>query len=440
MDPMRYRNVGRSGRRSLLFAGFVAAVRRATYAQQQPPMLETLTQWLAAPAKTRKLALERCLDRIQSMEPSIHAWVQVSPQRNAAQDRLSGIPYGVKDIVETRGLATEYGSPIYKGRIGTTDAAIVREMRKHGAILLGKTQTTAFAYLTPAPTRNPRDLEHTPGGSSSGSAAAVAAGMVPFTIGEQTRGSVLRPASFCGVTGFKPTYGLLSMDGVLPLSKSLDTLGFFTHTPADMSALWDSLGYSIGPSEDFDLGAPEPLPDVEPAMAAAYKNALSRLRKAGATIRPIDIAATLAKLAEANLTVMLYEGARFHKQRYEEFGNRLADLADLVRRGLQISVGRYDETLQNIDSCRAQFAEQFKRTPVILTPAAVGPAPAGLASTGNPRMNAPWTALGTPAISIPMPVGTALPLGLQLTAERGGEARVLQTAVRLQNMLGSQPI
>ena len=118
----------------------------------------------------RKLALQRCLDRIQTMEPSIHAWVQVSPQRNATLGRLSGIPYGVKDIVEARDLATEYGSPIYKGRIGTTDAAIIREMRKHGAILLGKTQTTAFAYLTPAPTRNPRDLEHTPGGSSSGSA------------------------------------------------------------------------------------------------------------------------------------------------------------------------------------------------------------------------------------------------------------------------------
>ena len=440
-NPLEYQNVGRLSRRKFLFAGFVAAVGRATtYSQQQASIPETLTQWLGASAKMRKLALQRCLDRIQTMEPSIHAWVQVSPQRNTTRGRLSGIPYGVKDIVETKGLATKYGSPIYKGRIGTTDAAIIREMQKRGAILLGKTQTTAFAYLTPAPTRNPRDLEHTPGGSSSGSAAAVAAGMVPFAIGEQTRGSVLRPASFCGVTGFKPTYGLLSMEGVLPLSKSLDTLGFFTHTPADMSALWDSLGHSLGGSEDFDLGAPEPIPDVEPTMAAAYKNALSRLRNAGASIRPIDIAGMLAKLSEANLTVMLYEGARFHQQRYEQYGNRLADLADLVRKGLQISVDRYEETLRYIDSCRAQFAEQFKRTPVILTPAAVGPAPAGLASTGDPRMNAPWTALGTPAVSIPMPVGTALPLGLQLTAEHGGEARVLRTAIRLQNMLGSQPM
>lgn len=230
------------------------------------------------------------------------------------------------------------------------------------------------------------------------------------------------------------------MQGVLPLSKSLDTLGFFTHTAADMSALWASLGHSVSDSEDFDLGAPEPMPDVQPAMAAAFKNALSRLRSRGASIRAIDIAGTLAKLADANLTVLLYEGARFHKQRYNQYGNRLAAVADLVREGLKISPDHYHETLRYIDSCRSQFAELFKRTPVMLTPSAIGPAPAGLASTGDPAMNAPWSALGTPAIAIPMPVGTALPLGLQLTADRGGEARVLHTAVRLQDMLGSQPL
>ena len=434
-----YQNVTGPSRRAFLkAAGFAAVASRVPLsAQQQTQIPETLTQWLNAPAKMREAALQRCLERIREAEPSIHAWVQVAAQKNSGRGLLSAIPYGVKDIVETKGLLTEYGSPIYKGRIGTTDAAIIREMRKHGALLLGKTQTTAFAYRTPAPTRNPRNLEHTPGGSSSGSAAAVAAGMVPFTIGEQTRGSVLRPASFCGVTGFKPTFGLLSMEGVFPLSKSLDTLGFFTHTPADMSALWSALGHSMGSSEDVDLGVPEPIPNVEPAMAAAFRNAVARLRSAGAIIRPVDIAGDLDKLADANLTVMLYEGARFHKQRYEKYGDRLADIADLVREGLQISVKRYDETLRYIESGRRQFADHFRRTPVILTPAAVGPPPAGLASTGDPRMNASWTALGTPAISIPMPVGSALPLGLQLTSERGQEARLLHTAVRLYNMLGS---
>jgi Asp-tRNA(Asn)/Glu-tRNA(Gln) amidotransferase A subunit family amidase len=422
-------------RRTLLLASFAAGSRGAMCADERTTPLETMTQWLSAPPKTRRLALQSCMDRIRTMDSSIHAWVQVAPQKPTGHGVLSGIPYGVKDIVETRGLATEYGSPIYKGRIGTADAAIIREMRKRGAILLGKTHTTAFAYQTPAPTRNPRDLEHTPGGSSSGSAAAVAAGMVPFAIGEQTRGSVLRPASFCGVTGFKPSYGLLPMQGVLPLSKSLDTLGFFTHTPNDMMALWESLGHPVGRSEDIELGTPEPMPEVEPAMAAAFQNALSRLRGAGASVRSIDLSGMLSKLSDASIIEMLYEGARFHQERYNQYGDRLADLADLVREGLNISVQRYEETVRYIDSCKARIAELFKVTPVILTPAAVGPAPLGLASTGDPRMNAPWTALGTPAISIPMPISNGLPLGLQLTAEHGNDAGVLRTAVRLQNIL-----
>jgi Asp-tRNA(Asn)/Glu-tRNA(Gln) amidotransferase A subunit family amidase len=423
-------------RRRFVAACIAGIMSRATASSEQSvPHLLTFTDWLKASPKEREGGVQQCLERIHSMEPSIHAWVQVLPQKPTGQGKLSGIPFGVKDIVETRGLATEYGSPVYKGRIGTADAAIVRDMRKRGAILLGKTETTAFAYITPTITRNPRNLEHTPGGSSSGSAAAVAAGMVPFTIGEQTRGSVLRPASFCGVTGFKPTFGLLPMEGVMPVSKSLDTLGFFTHTPADMAALWESLGHSTGTAEEFDLGAPEPIPDVDPAMAAAFRNSLTRLRDAGLTIRSIDIASTLNTLADANLTVMLYEGARYHKQRYDEFGNRLGDLADLVRQGLQISDDRYTETVRYIDTNRSHFAELFQRTPVILTPAAVGPAPAGLTFTGDPRMNASWTALGTPAISIPMPVGSGLPLGLQLTAAHGQESRLLRAAVRLYGIL-----
>jgi Asp-tRNA(Asn)/Glu-tRNA(Gln) amidotransferase A subunit family amidase len=369
------------------------------------------------------------------MDPSIHAWVQVQPQRPTGNGRLAEIPFGAKDIIETRGLSTEYGSPIYKGRIGTTDAAIVRDLRQRGAILLGKTQCTAFAYRTPAPTRNPHDLEHTPGGSSSGSAAAVAAGMVPFALGTQTRGSVLRPASFCGVTGFKPTYGLFSLEGVLPLAKSLDTLGFFTHTPADMLALWESLGHSAGRTEDFALGEPQPMPEVEPAMATAFQNALAMLRGAGISVRPVAIAEMLNKLNEAASTVEAYEGARFHEQRYKEYGSRLAELADLVQKGLQISVERYDEARRCIAECKTRIAEMYEATPVILVPAATGPAPLGLASTGDPRMNAPWTALGTPAISIPMPVRSDLPLGLQLTAEPGQDARLLRAAVRVQGLL-----
>jgi Asp-tRNA(Asn)/Glu-tRNA(Gln) amidotransferase A subunit family amidase len=404
-------------------------------ATAQEPRLETLTQWLSASRKTRELALQPCLDRIQAMDPSIHAWVQVLPQRSRARGELSEIPFGVKDIIETRGLATEYGSPVYKGRIGTADAAIVRTLRQRGAILLGKTQCASFAYRTPAPTRNPRDLEHTPGGSSSGSAAAVAAGMVPLALGTQTLGSVLRPASYCGVTGFKASYGLLPMEGVLPLAKSLDTLGFFTQTPADMLALWESMGHPAGPGDDVALGSPEPMPAIEPAMAAAFQHALSQLRRAGVSLRSIDIAGMLARLSDAATTVMFYEGARFHQQRFQEYGSRLADLANLVREGLEISVERYDDARHYIADCKSRVAEMYKITPVILAPAATGPAPAGLTSTGDARMNAPWTALGTPAVSIPMPVSRGLPLGLQLTADHGQDGRLLRTAVRLQRML-----
>src|SRR5687767_985237 len=175
----------------------------ATRVSAQRARLETFTEWLAASRSIRDAALQPCVDRIRSLDAEIRAWVQVLPQQPTGTGVLSGIPFGVKDIIETKDLATEYGSPIYKGRTGSADAAIVRQLRQRGGVLVGKTHTAAFAYTTPAPTHNPRNLAHTPGGSSSGSAAAVAAGMVPVAVGTQTGGSVIRPASFCGVTGFK---------------------------------------------------------------------------------------------------------------------------------------------------------------------------------------------------------------------------------------------
>jgi len=281
-------------------------------------------------------------------------------------------------------------------------------------------------------------LAHTPGGSSSGSAAAVAAGMVPVALGTQTGGSVVRPASYCGVTGFKTSYGLLPMDGVLPFAKSFDTLGFFTHTAADMLAFWEAMGHSTGRTEDVPLAAPDPIPDVEPAMAAAFRDALAHLRSAGLVIRSVDIAPMLVRLRVADRTVMFYEGARFHEERYKQYGDRLADMGNLVRDGLQIPVDRYDEAMKYVVECKKRMAELYKATPVVLVPAATGPAPLGLMSTGDSRMNSPWTALGTPAITIPLPVGGGLPLGLQLTANHGQDARVIRTAVKLERLFRSR--
>lgn len=424
-------------RRAFIGAGLAVAARAAIGGAAQAALPEALSEWLKAPRSARDAALQRCLDRIRSLDPSIQAWVQVSPQAVTGDGPLAGIPFGAKDIMETRGLSTEYGSPIYKGRMGTSDAAIVTELRRRGAVLLGKTHTTAFAYRTPAPTRNPRNPEHTPGGSSSGSAAAVAAGMVPLALGTQTRGSLLRPASYCGVTGFKATYGRLSLDGVLPLAKSLDTIGFFTHTPDDMLALWGALGNTTSADSLVSIAAVNPLPrGIEPAMADAFQQTLARLRRGGAFVRSVELAPLLDRVSDAANTVMFFEGAQFHRARYEEHGDRMADMADLVRKGLQISMAQYDEARGIIADAQRTISTAYRPTPVILVPAATGPAPRGLTSTGDAEANAPWTALGTPAVSIPMPVEKgALPLGLQVTADRGQDAQVLRTASWLYSIL-----
>jgi Asp-tRNA(Asn)/Glu-tRNA(Gln) amidotransferase A subunit family amidase len=397
--------------------------------------LERLEEWLEAGDTERERARQVALERIRTLDPSLCAWVEVLPQPSTGSGRLAGVPFGVKDIIETEGLGTEYGSPIYKGRRGTMTAAIVRQLRDQGAVLLGKTQTAAFAYRTPAPTRNPRNLEHSPGGSSSGSAAAVAADMIPFAVGSQTLGSVLRPASYCGITGFKPSYGLFSMEGVLPMARSLDTLGFFTHTPADMRLLWEALGQPGG-GEAVALGVIEPLPELEPEMRAAVSAAVSLLRHRGLSVQAVPIAPLLEKLAGETRIVMFYEGARFHEERFHRYGERLEDLAGLVREGLRLSGDRYEEACGIIEQGKRELARHYQTTPVILAPAATGPAPRGLASTGDPRVNAPWTALGVPSLSMPLPV-EGLPLGLQLTAAEGQDGQVLETAIRIAKQFGN---
>jgi Asp-tRNA(Asn)/Glu-tRNA(Gln) amidotransferase A subunit family amidase len=400
----------------------------------------TLSEWLRADRDARKRAVDECLVRIRDLDPSIHAWVQVQPDAPTTDGPLAGIPFGAKDILETKGLATEYGSPAYKGRIGTEDAVLIRQLRSRGAILLGKTVTTAFAYRTPGPTRNPRNLAHTPGGSSSGSAAAVAANMVPFATGTQTRGSIIRPASFCGVTGFKPTYDVLPVEGTLLMSRSLDTLGFFTHTPEDMLALWQALGYPAGRDEQLAYAVPEPIPHCDPEMASAFRQSLASLRRLGAEIRTIDLADMLEKLSAACTTLQDYEGARAHQARAQELGDGLDPaLRELIRNGLEMPASQYGAARRYIAACRTELAAIYRSTPVILTPAAVGSAPLGLSTTGDARMNAPWTALGTPAVSIPLPVSTGLPLGLQLTADVGQDSRLLRAAVALQRALDAGP-
>ena len=378
-------------------------------------------------------AVARAVRRIAELDGEIRAWVTVAPRRGSEQGPLAGIPFGAKDIFETRGMATEYGSPLYAGRQGAADAAVIAELEEQGAVLIGKTHTTAFASFDAAPTRNPRAPGRTPGGSSAGSAAAVAAGMVPFALGTQTLGSVLRPASYCGVCGFKPSFGLIPIEGALPFAPSLDTVGFFTATVEDMDFLWS---HGFGGHSDVSLRdlARLRLPAEEP-MARAMEDTAGRLRAAGIRVDDMDAPAGWNAVVEAAFVINAYEGARSHEQRYRDFGERIgARLAALVRRGLDIPSAEYEAARERVAAMRAEVSRIFWEYPAIICPAATGPPPAGLDFTGDPAANAPWTALGVPAISVPLP-GYDIPMGMQLTGAWGRDDAVVVVAAEAEHLL-----
>ena len=400
-------------------------------------MLREFVRLLESGEETPAGLVARCRRRIAEAEPQIQAWVEVLPEEHADGGPLHGIPYGAKDIFETRGMATEYGSPLYLGRKGECDARIVESLRAAGAVLLGKTRTTAFASFDATSTRNPRLPGHTPGGSSSGSAAAVAARMIPFAIGTQTLGSVLRPASYCGVCGFKPSFGLIPVEGALPFAPSLDTVGLFTETAADMAMLW-SRGFGGGFAADLHRAARLRLPAQEP-MQRAIDAAVERLRALGVTVDEIDPPEGWTRLTAAAQIINQYEGARSHRERYREFGERIGTrLASLVRSGLALSAATYQDALAWVEQMRSEVSEMFWEYPALLSAAAHGPAPEGLASTGDPAPNAPWTALGVPAISVPLPIEGA-PLGLQMAAAWGRDDALIAVAERAERLMSATP-
>lgn len=396
-------------------------------------LLRQFADWLEARHRTPDELLGLCTDRIAERDAQVHAWVQVAPQPALGTGPLSGIPFGVKDIFETKDLATEYGSPLYAGRKGSRDATLLTQFRQHGAVLIGKTHTTAFAYFDAGPTRNPHNLAHTPGGSSSGSAAAVAAGMVPFALGTQTLGSILRPASFCGVVGFKPSAGSLSLDGVLPFAPSLDTAGLFTQTADDMQLLWTLMGHAKA-AAPRNLSIPSLMPPVDPAMEAAFRRTVERLGQ-NFRIGIVEMPERFAELAPAVRTIVTYEGARTHQARWREHGEKIGvNLAGLVEEGLGISTEQYHAALIAVVEIKRLMSSVFRHYPVLITPAAPGPAPEGLLYTGDPVMNLPWTALGVPAVSVPIPV-LGLPLGLQLVSESGTDGALLALAAEVESLL-----
>ena len=415
---------------------------------------------------------EACLRRITDQEPEVQAWHCIDEElaltRAGMLDRyrqtgrplgpLHGLPVGIKDIIDTSDLPTGNGNALDSGRRPTDDAVLVARLRAAGAVILGKTVTTECAYLAPAKTRNPHNPEHTPGGSSSGSAAAVASGMVPFAVGTQTGGSVIRPASYCGVVGFKPTFGLISRTGVLRTSRRLDTVGTFGRTVEDAALLADMLsGHDPADPDTAPASAPRLLeialsePPVTPQLAfvktpawptidADCAEGLGELTEAlGEHCDEVELPSIFAEGAAAHRRIMLAEIAHNLRHYYDKGAEQLAEeTRAAIEEGRSITAAEYLNALDWRQTLYAGMEEIFTRYDAIVTPAAPGEAPHGLNSTGSAAFNVLWSLLGVPAVTLPLLTGaTGLPVGVQLIGPRNDDGRLLRTARWLVNRLSA---
>ena len=400
-----------------------------------------------------------CLDRIGADDARIGAFEHVDPEAALAAARridgmsprppLAGLPVAVKDIIDTADLPTECGFVGYRGRRPERDAACVARLRAAGGVVLGKTVTTEFAFFQPGRTRNPHDLSRTPGGSSSGSAAAVAARLVPAALGSQTAGSIIRPASFCGVVGFKPTHGMLPLDGVSPFAPSLDTIGFLVRRAADVRVLVEALlPPAAGPLPRRDPtptnGAPrialcrtEQWPLADRSTQRIVEETAARLVRAGARVADLDLGPDFGGLADAQRTIMAAEAARTFRPILAQHGETLsAVLRDLVREGERVGADAEGAACRQRDRCRELLDGVFARFEVLLTPSAIGEAPIGLQSTGDPAFNRIWTLLGTPCVSLPAAGGPAgMPVGVQLVGPLAGDAALVGFAEWVERAL-----
>jgi Asp-tRNA(Asn)/Glu-tRNA(Gln) amidotransferase A subunit family amidase len=403
-----------------------------------------------------------CLDRISEVENDVHAFTHLDSgyalsQARALDERrrngqpigpLHGVPVGIKDIFDTADYPTECGSPLLKGRRPMRDCTAVARLRAAGAVIIGKTVTTECAYFHPGPTRNPHDLERTPGGSSSGSAAAVAAGMIPLAIGSQTNGSVIRPASFCGVYGVKPTHGTISRHGALILSMALDHVGVFARALADCALILDVLaGYDAEDSDSrpsapcgFRALAAEKPPSpprlafvrtpvwnkADPEARAAFEVLAKGL---GDAVNTVDLPETFAAAWADQRVVMFTDMAHNLGGMVARGGDASSkQLRDLIAEGSQNNALRYLAARDGALRYRAGLADILKDYDAILTPSAPGVAPKGTA-TGNPAFNTLWTLAGLPAVTLPLLKGEGgMPIGVQLVGAIGDDARLLRTA------------
>ena len=396
---------------------------------------------------TSQALVRACLDRITRDEPRIRAWEWLEPEQALAAARavdargrpgpLHGLPVGIKDIIDTADAPTECGTPLYRGRRPTMDARCVASLRAAGGVVLGKTVTTELAYFAPGPTRNPRNPAHTPGGSSSGSAAAVAGCMVPAALGTQTAGSIIRPAAYCGIVGFKPSHGLLSMEGIQPFAPSLDTLGVLVREVADAAPLLTALG---APVEVLSLSRPPRVgvwrsaqwARATPPMQMRLEEVAWTLARAGATVREVEPLPDEEQLFEGQMLIMAAEAVRSFEA-LRPGGALSPQLTALLDRGAAARPGEVREAQDRASHARSATAQLFAELDVLLTPSAQGEAPEGLASTGDPVFNRIVTLLGLPAISLPAGTGpSGLPLGVQLVGAARGDERLLAAAAWIE--------
>jgi Asp-tRNA(Asn)/Glu-tRNA(Gln) amidotransferase A subunit family amidase len=380
-----------------------------------------------------------CLERIAARDGEVKAWTHINPeaalQTKGAAAPLRGVPVGVKDIFDTADMPTEYGSPIYAGHRPRADCAPVALTRGAGGTILGKTVTAEFATFVPRATRNPLDLSRTPGGSSSGSAAAVADFMVPLAFGTQTAGSVIRPGSYCGVVAYKPTYNTLPRAGVKPNADSLDTVGVYARSVEDVAFFTHALiGIRPATIEKPRIGMCRTWEwdQVQPEMAAAFERAARRL-----DAREIALPESFRGLRAAHTAIIWFEGARSLADEYRRFPQLIDPaLRQRCEGGYALEWSEYAAALKAGANARAQLDAAFAGCDVLIAPAATGEAPVGLGSTGEVSMNVVWTLLHVPCVSVPVmrsPAG--MPLGLQVIGRIGDDARTLACAEFIEGAL-----
>lgn len=379
-------------------------------------------------------------------------WDRIDRERNALLSQTStpkpplyGVPIGVKDIMHATGFVTQAGADVPPAEITDTQATVVTRLREAGALVMGKTRTAEFAYFHPPRTRNPVDLEHTPGGSSSGSAAAVAAGLCPVALGTQTGGSITRPAAFCGIVGVKPSYDRIPTDGVLPLAPSVDHVGYFTQDIASAQlvgpVLYPNWQNNVNTDDLETIGVVDGtyLQQASDTAISHFERHVDQLQEHGYEVRRLSVFKDVEAINTRHRKLMAAEAALSHSHLYPRYKKQYAsETAELIESGQNVDIA----TLTSAQNGRHQLRTQLNTTfdehalDIIISPAAPGPAPKGIDSTGDPIMNLPWTHSGLPTVTLPASTTSAgLPIGLQCAAPFGSDEQLLQHTAQLESVL-----